>query len=59
LSAAVTENLRTWVLVNSPASTFTVTYIYKIADACKGKPAVTMELPTSVSICSPPRPLTY
>jgi|SRR5665213_554588 len=59
LSAAVTENLRTWVLVNSPTATFRVTYLYKIADTCKGKPAVAMELPTSVSICSPPNPPIY
>lgn len=59
LSAAVTENLRTWVLVNSPIITFKVTYRYKIADSCKGKPSVTMELPTNVTICSPPNPPIY
>ena len=59
LSAAVTQNLRTWVLVNSPTTTFRVTYRYKIADSCKGKPSVTMDLPTDVSICSPPNPLVY
>jgi hypothetical protein len=59
LSAAVTENLRTWALVNSPTMTFSLTYRYKIADSCKGKPSVVMELPTKVSICSPPNPLTY
>ena len=59
LSTAVTENLRTWVLVNSPAATFKVTYRYKIADSCKGRPSVTMELPTNVSICSPPSPPMY
>jgi hypothetical protein len=59
LSAAVTENLRTWVLVNSPTTTFRVTYHYKIADSCKGKPSITMELPTNLSICSPPNPLVY
>ena len=59
LSGAVTENLRTWALVNSPTTAFRVTYHYKIADTCKGKPSVTMELPTDVSICSPPNPLLY
>ncbi|MDP8989861.1 MAG: hypothetical protein M3N41_07245 [Acidobacteriota bacterium] len=59
LSAAVTENLGTWMLVNSPTATFRMTYIYKIADTCKGKSAVTMDLPTSISICSPPNPPIY
>ena len=59
LSVAVTQNLRTWVLVNSPTATFKVTFHYRIADSCKGRPSVTMELPTDVSICSPPNPLMY
>ena len=53
---AVTMNLRTWTLVNAPTTTFKVTYHYKISETCEGKPSVTLNLPTNVSICSPPAP---
>ena len=59
LRAAATINLRTWTFMNAPTTAFKVTYHYKISEACKGKPSVTLNLPTDVSICSPPNPPIY
>jgi hypothetical protein len=56
LSGAVTDNLRTWVLVGAQTVMFSVEYHFRIAKSCKGRPSVEMEFPTKVSICSLPNP---
>jgi hypothetical protein len=59
LSPAVIANLRTWTLVNAPVAHFRITYHYKIGNACKGRPTVILNLPATVSVCSPPSPPMY
>jgi hypothetical protein len=56
LSAAAESNIRTWTLVGNPPQTFDVTYRYVLSDRCDGNPAVKIDFPTSVVICSKPNP---
>jgi hypothetical protein len=56
LSAAAESNIRTWTLVGKPSQTFAITYRYTLSDRCKGDPAVKIDFPTSVAICSKPDP---
>lgn len=59
LSRAAESNLATWKLVSMPAKTFSVTYRYKLSNRCKGKPSMTADFPTEVTVCSKPSPPIY
>jgi hypothetical protein len=56
LSQAAQSNLETWKLVSMPARTFSVTYLYKLNDRCKGSPSITANFPTEVTVCSKTSP---
>jgi hypothetical protein len=59
LADAAISNLRSWRFVGKPPETFQVTYHYRLSTACKGNPAVNLNLPSEVSVCSQPRPPIY
>jgi Gram-negative bacterial TonB protein C-terminal len=59
LADAATSNLRGWRFVGKPPETFQVTYRYRLSAACKGNPAVNLNLPSEVSVCSKPSPPIY
>jgi TonB family protein len=59
LSQAAESNLETWKLVSMPTQTFTVTYLYKLSDRCKGRPSISTNFPTEVMVCSKTSPPIY
>jgi len=59
LAAAAEENARTWQFATHEATTFTVTYHYKLVAGLKGdpeNPEIVLRLPTEVEVRMLPAP---
>jgi hypothetical protein len=56
LAVAATSNLQTWRFIGKPPQKFQVIFRYRISNQCQGNPAVKLNLPSEVSVCSRPSP---
>jgi len=55
LSGAAEENAKTWKFVEHTATTFTITYEYRLSEHCGvDNPTVTLWLPTEIQVCQYP-----